>query len=318
MSDYSILVCSFVVNKSCCSSYIAFFLCAGTSDAAYTERVQRIQQDVIRKAKRQYKDKIESQYSAGNIRAAWQGIKNMSSINKRVDFSNKPVSLEGVDDQEIPNVLNLFYARFEKHDFSEDLADVKDSLSSDSGNVFDETILSSEIVTDIFKRLNVNKAPGPDGICGRTLRLCAEQLGGVFHHLFQLSLESGRIPQLWKFSNVVPIPKISNPKQPNDFRPVALTSLVMKTVEKIVKRAVLNLTETNLDPLQFAYRAGRGVEDAKLFILNTLYVHLEKPKAHARLLFADFSSAFNTVQPHILAKKNFLILICLICWLDGS
>jgi hypothetical protein len=77
----------------------------------------------------------------------------------------------------------------------------------------------------------------------------------------------------------------------------------MKTLEKIVKRAVLNLTETKLDPLQFAYRAGRGVEDAKLFILNTLYVHLEKPKAHARLLFADFSSAFNTMQPHILAKK---------------
>jgi hypothetical protein len=97
--------------------------------------------------------------------------------------------------------------------------------------------------------------------------------------------------------------KKNNPKQPNDFRPVALTSLVMKTLEKIIKALVLSVTEKNLDPLQFAYRAGKGVEDAKLFILNTLYKHLEKPKAHARLIFADFSSAFNTMQPHILVKK---------------
>ena len=77
----------------------------------------------------------------------------------------------------------------------------------------------------------------------------------------------------------------------------------MKTLEKIIKALVLNVTEKCLDPLQFAYRAGRGVEDAKLFILNTLYKHLEKPKAHARLIFADFSSAFNLMQPHILVQK---------------
>ena len=45
------------------------------------------------------------------------------------------------------------------------------------------------------------------------------------------------------------------------------------------------------------------VDDAKLFILNTLYRHLEGPQTHARILFADFSFAFNTIQPHILANK---------------
>ena len=72
-----------------------------------------------------------------------------------------------------------------------------------------------------------------------------------------------------------------------------------------------------LDPLQFAYRTGKGVEDAKLFILNELYKHLEKPGAHARVLFADFSSAFNTIQPHILANKlisNFRLDNQLILW----
>ena len=112
--------------------------------------------------------------------------------------------------------------------------------------------------------------------------------------------------------------KKTNPKEPNDFRPVALTSLPMKTLEKIVKNFVLAATGNLLDPLQFAYRAGRGVDDAKLFILNTLYKHLEKPKAHARLLFADFSSAFNTVQPHILVQRlisDFNLAHQLVLWI---
>ena len=151
--------------------------------------------------------------------------------------------------------------------------------------------------------INTNKSPGPDGICGRTLKCCADQLSGVLQHLFQTSLDTASIPTVWKTSTVIPIPKTNHPKLLKDFRPVALTSLVMKTLEKLVKTLVLSVTECQLDPLQFAYRAGRGVEDAKLFILDKLYTHLEKPHAHARLLMADFSSAFNLMQPHILARK---------------
>ena len=63
-----------------------------------------------------------------------------------------------------------------------------------------------------------------------------------------------------------------------------------------------------MDSLQYAYRTGRGVDDAKAFIIDTIETiqntkHLEQPKTTARLLFADFSSAFNTLQPHILADK---------------
>ena len=76
----------------------------------------------------------------------------------------------------------------------------------------------------------------------------------------------------------------------------------MKT-EKIIKFLILAVTECNLDPIQFAYRSGRGVDDAKLFILNTLYRHLEGPQTNVSFLFADFSSAFKTIQPHMLANK---------------
>lgn len=63
------------------------------------------------------------------------------------------------------------------------------------------------------------------------------------------------------------------------------------------------MTEHKLDPMQFAYRPHRGVHDATVTMLNLLLRHLDGQRTHARPLFVDFSSAFNTVQPHILIKR---------------
>lgn len=58
-----------------------------------------------------------------------------------------------------------------------------------------------------------------------------------------------------------------------------------------------------LDPLQFAYRQGRSTDDAINSITHLTLKHLEDPKAYARILFIDFSSAFNSLQPHLLLQK---------------
>ena len=58
-----------------------------------------------------------------------------------------------------------------------------------------------------------------------------------------------------------------------------------------------------LDPFQFAYKASRGVEDASLTLLNLITQHLEKAKSDVRILFVDFSSAFNTIEPYVLLKR---------------
>ncbi len=94
--------------------------------------------------------------------------------------------------------------------------------------------------------------------------------------------------------------------------------MVMKQFEKLVKAEILGKTEHLLDPLQFAYRNNRGVQDATATLLNLVYKHLEGSKNHARLLFVDFLSAFNTIQPHVLANKLvdfFGLDACLVGWI---
>ena len=89
----------------------------------------------------------------------------------------------------------------------------------------------------------------------------------------------------------------------NDLRPVALTPIIMKCFERIVLKHIKLSFSPHQDNLQFAYRSGRSVEDAILLFLNNVYTHLDVPRSYCRILFVDFSSAFNTIQPHILVNK---------------
>ena len=114
-------------------------------------------------------------------------------------------------------------------------------------------------VTGELRRLRPRKAAGPDGVCPRLLKACAEELGEPLQHLFNLSLQLGKVPTLWKTSCLIPIPKKPHPSELNDFRPVALTSHICKTMERLLLHIIRPQVRHALDPLQFAPgEGGRG------------------------------------------------------------
>lgn len=73
----------------------------------------------------------------------------------------------------------------------------------------------------------------------------------------------------------------------NDFRPVTLTSILAKCVERIVCNQLVAFVADRID-LQFAYKAGRGVEDAYLVLLNLIANHLDQSGLYVRVLFVGF------------------------------
>ncbi|KAI3365314.1 hypothetical protein L3Q82_010404, partial [Scortum barcoo] len=127
--------------------------------------------------------------------------------------------------------------------------------------------------------------------------------GNHYNVIFNLSLQIGRVPTLWKTSRIVPVPKKNRPSELNDFRPVALTSHLMKTLERLFLSLLRPQVQHAQDLLQFAYQPGVGVEDAILYLLHRAHSHLDKGSGTVRILFLDFSSAFNTIQPTLLRDK---------------
>ncbi len=114
---------------------------------------------------------------------------------------------------------------------------------------------------------------------------------------------TGAVRSPFMLQTLHPIPKKSKITWLNDYMPVALTSVVMKYFEKLVLSHLKDITGPLLDPLQFAYRANRSVDDAVNMGLHYVLQHLDRPGTYVRILFVDFISAFNTIIPNLLLPK---------------
>ena len=149
----------------------------------------------------------------------------------------------------------------------------------------DEIEIDENFVKSFFLKVNTRKTCGPDGLTGRVLKYCSGQLCSVFTRLFTLALRDCVVPTHWKNVTICPVPKNNKPKSMNDYRPVALTSLVMKVFKRIVLRKLLSQTELHLDQNQFAYKQNRSTSDASLALLHHCYQHLERPHSFIRILY---------------------------------
>lgn len=277
------------------------------------ERIKDAQRElkvIIRQGKQKYKESVEGKMTISNTRGLWNGMKCITGYGT----SNPSLCKLGIQ----ANDANTFFGRFDECDFSSVHENVLSNLRQSSSEDCSSAInLSIEEVRKQLRRIKPNKAEGPDGVHPRTLKVCADQLCSVLHSLFSLSLSSAKISVMWKTSCLIPIPKkakVTNSLA--NLRPIALASHIMKCFERVVLDLTRQVSAFQ-DPLQFAYRKDVGVDDALLFMLHNIYSHLETTASSVRIMFFDFSSAFNTIQPHILANKlsNFKLHNTTIAWI---
>ncbi|KAL0173686.1 hypothetical protein M9458_029654, partial [Cirrhinus mrigala] len=245
----------------------------------------------IKAAKRQYKNKVENQFNTNNARGMWQSINNITDFK-----GNKPATVNIA--ASLPDELNHFYAGFEAQTTAH-----TESAPAAAAEEVRALSVSVADVTRSFRRVNIRKAAGPDGIPGRVLRACAFQLAGVFTDIFNLSFSLSVVPSCFKKSTIVPIPKKNKITCLNDWRPVALTPIFSKCFERLIRDYICSVLPDSLDPLQFAYRSNRSTDDAIAFTLHTALSHMENKNTYVRLLFVDYSSAFNTIVPATLVAK---------------
>ncbi len=249
----------------------------------------------VRAAKRRYRERIESHFQLNDSQRMWQGLKTIYS-------SGNNSSAEVRADPLLAEELNTFYGRFECNGGGATLPiSASGSGRQSSNHVF---TLSEDEVRRELRRVNVRKAAGPDGITGRVLRSCADQLAGLFTSIFNESLATSVVLTSFKKSVIIPVPKNSKPSCLNDYRPVALTSTVMKVFERLLKKHICSSIPVTLDPLQFAYRTNRSTDDAISQVLHSSLTHIDSTNGnYVRLIFIDYSSAFNTIVPTKLAVK---------------
>ena len=138
-----------------------------------------------------------------------------------------------------------------------------------------ETVRDIDFSVDDIKEamgeLDETSASGPDHFPSIILKKCREYLAEPIYLIWRISLDNSEIPEIYKTANVAPIHKGGSKGEAKNYRPVALTSHVIKIFEKVVRKKIIEFLKRTgkLNDSQHGFRSGRST-------LSQLLVHFDK------------------------------------------
>ena len=164
--------------------------------------------------------------------------------------------------------------------------------------------IDQNIVLKHLKMLDGNKSMGNDNISPFVLKSCATSMTVPLTLIFQLSIESGKVPSDWLTANVTPIYKKGTRTDPADYRPISLTSITCKLMEKIVRQVIIDHLVYN----KLLSNTQHGFISKKTCVTNLLetmdfFTHSKSKKKPIDLIFLDFAKAFDKVSHSRLLQK---------------
>ena len=157
-------------------------------------------------------------------------------------------------------------------------------------------------VRAFLKSVNPNKAAGPDGIHGRILKNCAVSLAYPLSLIFRTSYNSGMIPKDWKIANVVPVHKKGSKTSVENYRPISLTSLVMKIFEKIIRDELMIKCETKIYTNQHGFLPQKSCTTQMISFTDSIATAMNS-SIRSDIVYFDFAKAFDSVNHDIILQK---------------
>ena len=238
-----------------------------------------------------------------NPKAFYQYISSKTSKKDKISDLEKPDGEITSNDQEKSEVLNNFFTSVFT---DEDLNNIPDlDIKKDIQEKSSSAEVTTEEMKKLLEQLKAGKSPGPDQLHPRILKECAKELALPLKLLFDLTMQKGRIPKDWKSAEIKAIYKKKGKKSnPSNYRPVSLTSVVSKLMEKIIKSKLNNHLKTNklLAKEQYGFVSGRSTDTQLLTSLLNWQKALDED-VPVDVVYMDFKKAFDSV-PHIrLVKK---------------
>ena len=161
-------------------------------------------------------------------------------------------------------------------------------------------------------------AAGPDGVPAIFLKTCRKELSKPLYIMWRSSLDSGKIPSELLLVLITPIHKGGSRAAPKNYRPVALTSHLIKVFERVLRRELVRHIERYdiLPDGQHGSRALRSTLTQLLSHYDTILEGLEKGEG-VDAVYLDFSKAFDKVETGVLLHKlkSAKVLGKVGCWL---
>jgi len=243
---------------------------------------------------RKYKiRKEQSVLNSGSLRTFYSYINN-----KRVSRPTIPPLLNRTgnlctDDATKCAILNDYFSET----FTIDNHDVPD-LDGVGNNVtkLENVFFSEQIVYKELLKLKGTSSSGPDNIPSIFYKKFAVFFAYPLSKIFTASFDVGRLPSVWLKSNVVPILKKGSAANPENYRPISLTCIACRIMERTVKWCIMHHLQSNglLSLNQHGFISKRSVETQLVECTNDWSLALRDGKS-VDVNFIDFSKAFDSV-----------------------
>jgi hypothetical protein len=234
-----------------------------------------------------------------NPKRLFSYINEKKKVNTAVSAIKDSQGNTITDRNEIATLLNRHFQSV----FVQQNADTDDQEPVTNNQIGALHINRDDVLNHLCE-LNPYKPQGCDMIHPYVLKSCANSWATPLTIIFRKSLESGTVPRVWLDANVTPIFKKGNTKDPANYRPISITSVPCKVMEKIVRMHLIDyLTQHNL-----LTKEQHGFVPGKSCITNLLESYDFSTKLLADgdwidIVYLDFAKAFDKVHHASLELK---------------
>jgi hypothetical protein len=272
--------------------------------------------DLLKTERSAYETRLVSKFPE-NPKAFYRYIRGNRSSKDSISCLRSKDGAEHFEDSMKADILALqFDQNFVKDGSSGDPPfSPKMILPPEASDVqFTETEVLREL-----KNLKLGSSSGPDNLPASMLSSLADVLAPALAILFRKSFLSGKLPSTWKLANICPIFKNGSKLDPANYRPISLTSIVCKVMERIIKKHAYEYIEKFeiLSSAQHGFRAKRSCLTNLLTALEEWTDSLDHG-VDVDVIYFDLQKAFDTVPHHhlILKLEGYGIRGPLLKWLE--
>ena len=155
-----------------------------------------------------------------------------------------------------------------------------------------------------ISKIPIYKSSGIKNLPSYILKMCFKALSQQLLIIINKSLYNGYFPKAWRKAIVVPIPKVPIPEETGDLRPIALTPLPGKIIERFVHTQLVKYLDTYniLTTQQNGFRKKHSTIDTIFRYTTDLQLN-KNNKLNTISLYIDFKKAFDTVNHKLLLTK---------------
>ena len=270
-----------------------------------TAKVEAQISEIIDKIKASFKDQQESDENNA-VKTVSDNPSYFFSYAKR--FAKHPTTVgplidkEGNLQQHPKKMADMLQEQYSSV-FSEPSERTENHPQQDTSILEDINFTKEDVVTAI-KEMGEHSASIDEDIPATILKNCAVELSYPILLIWKASLKSSHIPQSFKNQTITPVFKKGSKAKAANYRPISLTSHIMKTFERIVRAAIVKHLKQNmlLCNNQHGFLKGRSclthfLKHVDIILHNFLNGH------DTDAIYLDFSKAFDKVDHIILLEK---------------